>query len=116
MQEVIQKGLPDVGWEGDPYLELVFHHPSETWLVLDTLMTPPSVVLRKPAEGLRDLDFRSLCERLKAAQFKGQGVQSIVNRVEARNAAKEADANKIQRATHMEVAERLAWAMARDLH
>lgn len=115
MQDAIKKGMPEVGWEGDPLLSLAYDRRDDCWLVRDHAFSPPQVILRKRAEGIRDLDFRDLCIRLKNAQFKGQGVMSIVDRMEARNAAKEQEERRLIRANAEESAERLAWAFARAL-
>lgn len=87
LREVIQEGFPEVGWSGDPLLVPEFDHREEVWYIRDHAFTPPSTIIRKPAQGLRDLDFRSLCERLRDAQVKGQGTQTITDRVKARNSA-----------------------------
>ena len=115
IQEAIQKGLPEVGWEGDPLLTIALDRKTDEWVIRDHAFSPPQVIIRKPTDGLRDLDFRSLCIKLREAQFKGQGMQTIFNRMEARNAAIEADRDKSVKAYYDEAAERLAWAVARDL-
>lgn len=111
IQDVVQNGFPEVGWEGDPLLTVYFDRKLDEWQVIDHAMSPPQIIMRKAAMGLRDLDFRTLCEKLKAAQFKGQGVMSIIDRMEARNAAVEAEQKKRMRAYNEEAAERLAWAV-----
>lgn len=115
MQDAIQKGMPEVGWRGDPLLSLVFNHQQETWIVQDHAFSPPKVVLRKPANGMRDLDFRSLCVKLRDGSFEGQTVETIMDRMDARNAEiqKQRDYKALQ--LHQEGAERLAWAVNRDL-
>lgn len=87
LREVIQEGFPEVGWSGDPLLVPEFDSREEVWYIRDHAFTPPTTIIRKPSEGLRDLDFRSLCERLRDAQVKGQGTQTIAERNEARNQA-----------------------------
>lgn len=111
LQDVVKNGFEPVGWEGDPHLEVHLDRKSNDWLVIDTISEPYQVVVRKKVDGLRDLDFRSLCERLKAAQFKGQGAESIVNRVIARNEAVEASKSKLDPAQQLERADKLAFAL-----
>ena len=87
LQEVIQQGFPEVGWRGDPLLTLV--RDGDQWQVYDRALNPPKPVLSKPVEGLRDLDFRSMCEKLRDADAATQGPATITERVFARNKAKE---------------------------
>lgn len=115
IQDAITHGLPEVGWGGDPHLRLVFEPRTETWIVYDVAISPPDRVITKPAEGIRDLDFRSLCRRLAEAQFTGQGVDTIIDRMERRNAEVEKQRAAKRYEVHLELAERLQWAMARDL-
>ncbi len=107
--------MPEVGWEGDPLLSIVLDRAKDEWLIRDHAFSPPQVIIRKKADGIRDLDYRSLCERLRNAQFKGQGVQTIMDRMEARNAAAEAEQDRKIKAFSQEAGERLAWAVRRDL-
>lgn len=107
-------GLPSVGWEGDTHLDIYLDRATTppSWVVIDTVMTPHQVILRKPTDGLRDLDFRSLCTRLKAAQHKGQGVHTIMERIESRNDAIQ-DANMVSDPAQMqEAAEHMAFLVA----
>ena len=113
IQQVVQEGFPEVGWEGDPLLTVYYNAKDEEWQVLDHAFSPPQTILRKASRGLGDLDYRTLCQKLKAAQFKGQGVQSIINRMEARNEAVEAERTAISREYNMEAAEKLAWAVGK---
>lgn len=87
LQEVIQQGFPEVGWRGDPLLSL--ERVGDVWQVYDRAFNPPRPVLSKPVEGLRDLDFRSMCEMLRDADAATQGPATITERVFARNKAKE---------------------------
>ena len=112
MSEAVKFGLPEVGWSGDPNLELVFHRPSEAWVVIDRLVTPPAVILRKPAEGLRDLDFRELCTRLKRAQDNSQ-VRDLQGRVRARNEAIEQDSLRESMVTANDVTKEVAQYLQR---
>lgn len=115
LQDVISNGFPEVGWEGDPLLRLTYNRKTDAWNIHDHAFSPPQLIIAKPAEGIRDLDYRELCRKLKEAQFKGQGVQTIVARMEARNAAIEAGQDKRRAEFHEEMTERLAWAIRRDL-
>jgi len=96
IQVAIKDGFPEVGWEGDPLLSIGFDRVNQQWLIRDHAFSPPEIIIAKKYNGIRDLDFRSLCERLRDAQFKGKprGGQTIVDRMEARNAAKAADAER----------------------
>lgn len=87
LREVIQDGFPEVGWSGDPLLVPAWNPRNEEWLILDRATNPPTIVMRKPWTGLGDLNFRDLCERLRNAQVKGQGAQTIEQRRLARNQA-----------------------------
>lgn len=117
LQEVVQQGNPDVGWEGDPYLELRYNPQEDSWDIWDTLLTPPALVLRKKTDGLRDLDTRTLCEKLKAAQIKGKakGAQTILDRVNARNQAIEDERRKVLVSYTEAAAEKIVWALRKDL-
>ena len=109
LQEVVQRGNPDVGWEGDPYLVVEHNVQTDRLQVWDTVYDPAQLVLSKPYDGVGALDTRSLCTRLKEAQFKGQGAQTVVNRVEARNAAMYAEAHKKTIEVAREGAELMLW-------
>lgn len=109
LQEVVQKGNPDVGWEGDLYLVVEHNRQTDRLQVWDTVYDPAQLVLSKPYDGVAALDTKSLCTKLKEAQFKGQGAQSVVNRLEARNAAKEAAAKKKSIEVAREGAELMLW-------
>jgi len=95
MQAAIQQGLPEVGWSGDPLLTLTFNRRAEQWEVLDRAVTPPVRVLAKKAEGLRDLDVRALCTRLRKAQVpRDGGATTIYDRMNARQLAIEEESRK----------------------
>ncbi len=98
LREAIQKGYPEVGWEGDPNIVPTYNPRSEEWQVYDCVFSPPRLIISKPAEGLRDLDaMKGICEKLRDAQVKGQGVQTIHQRIQARNDAIEASHARNQR-------------------
>ncbi len=91
LREAIQQGYPEVGWEGDPLMYPTYDPREEEWVVFDSAYTPHKPMVRKRAEGLRDMDsMRGICEKLRDAQVKGQGVQTIYERMRAQNAAIEA--------------------------
>lgn len=108
LREVVQEGNPDVGWGGDPLLVPAWDAFREEWVILDKAFNPPQVVLRKKYEGLRDLDHRELCKKLKEAAVPRDGVvKTQLARMEARNAAIEADRQKRSESLNLEVAHAL---------
>ncbi|MCP5022372.1 MAG: hypothetical protein GY930_11425 [bacterium] len=92
LREAIQQGYPEVGWEGDPNIVPTYNPRSEEWQVYDNVFSPPRLIISKKAEGLRDLDaMRGICEKLRKAQVRGQGVQTIYQRIQSRNDAIESE-------------------------
>jgi hypothetical protein len=119
IKEVVQRGLPEVGWEGDPLLSVsIDRGVGGDLLIRDHAFNPPQIIMRRKMEGMEVLkDFRSLAIRLRDAQFKGKpnGGQTIFDRIEARNTAVQAEQKKVRRATYEEGAEKLAWAFGKAL-
>ncbi len=108
IRQAVQEGLPEVGWDGDPLLEAAFNPATQEWQVIDRATTPNQIILRKPYDGLRDLDFRDLCKRLKDAQVpRDKGVHTIFDRMNARNQAIESEALARSRNDSLEVARAL---------
>jgi len=68
MAEVVTRGMPEVGWEGDPFLELSFDPVFNRWIITDMLPEKPQIVWERPYGGLRDLDYRDMCSALKRAK------------------------------------------------
>ncbi len=116
LQEAVTHGYPDAGWEGDPHLKVVFNQQKQEWQVWDNALTPPTIAVRKEFNGLRDLDMiPSLCKKLADAEVKKHGVVSIFDRIEARNAARHAEAEKASGLVRAEAIERLGWAIRKDM-
>ena len=109
LQEVVQHGFPEVGWEGDPLLRVGFDRQQQRWVVMDIAFNPPHRALAYQYDGLRSLDYRDICRRLKAAQVpRGDGgTVTIADRMMAWNRAKEEDADRRMREGHIEVAREL---------
>lgn len=90
LQEAVQQGHSGTGWRGDPLLEVVFDRHSEEWQVIDYACSPPKIAVSKPYDGLAALDMiPSLCKKLIAADTSAR---SVVERIIARQDAKEEDA------------------------
>lgn len=113
LQEVVQQGDPDTGWEGDPYLTVEHNQLSGQLNVWDTLFNPPKLVLAKPYDGIAALDTRSLTRRLKEAQHKGQGHQSIMSRLDAREQAREKELKAKRLDLVRELTEEQLWLLKR---
>ena len=103
LREVIQKGMPEVGWEGDPLIVPMFDPRTEHWLIVD--QATKSIIMRRPYQGIRDLDYRDICRRLKAAQVpREKGTHTVFDRMLARQKAREEEAARVMREDHIEVA------------
>lgn len=86
LTEAVQKGYPEVGWEGDVLLDVRFNRTTEEWQVWDA--ATGRLAVSKKFNGLRDLDMiPSLCTKLRDASVKKQGVHTVMDRIDAWNDA-----------------------------
>ena len=113
IKEAVQQGFPEVGWSGDPALQVVYNHATSTWSVEDTLTSPPSTIVEWPDQGLRDLDFRWLCEALRDARIDKTKNGQIARIIREAEAKREAEAQKGLEEFGAELSERLLADMTR---
>ena len=116
LQEIVQQGFPGEGWEGDPLLILGFDHRRQEWTIHDRAFTPPSKIMAMEFNGMRALDVRTLCAKLKAGQVPLHGGNDLMARVEAKNEAMEADRDKDRIAGTRANHEELAYYLGRELN
>ena len=114
MQEAVQGGLPDVGWRGDPLLEVIFDYINKEWQVIDYACSPPQLAVSKKHEkGLRELDMiPALCKKLVKADAPAR---SVVERLANREDAIYKEREERDRAHRIQVVEELLPAIKFDL-
>lgn len=109
LEEVVQRGNPDTGWKGDPYLSVRYNHQTEMLQIYDTVFSPPKLVMQKPYDGVAALDTRSLTRALKEAAHDENDADTIWNRIERYNQAREDQLAAQRLAYGREQAEVLTW-------
>lgn len=113
LKEAVRHGYPDVGWQGDLLLDVVFNRSTQEWQVWDTATSPPKIAVSKPHQGLREFDMiPSLCRKLALAF---EPATSVAERNYKLNKAIEDDRERKQGQKRLEVVAELADALRFDL-
>jgi hypothetical protein len=96
---------------------VIFNRERDQWEIYDTAFDPPQLIMAKPFEGLRELELiPGLCRRLAAARIeRTDGMQTMINRAEARNRAILEERERTAKAERLEIVREWAAYVRRHL-
>ncbi len=93
LQDYVRTGLPEVGWEGDPFLTLAYNKLQdryEIWVEMPG-RDPQCVMRSKPfSEGVPSI--QELCQKLADNDLRKISEDQVLKRIDDHNLKVEADA------------------------
>ncbi len=110
--DLIQKGDPTLGWEGDPFLALLTPDAHGRWELVRLDGDTYSTVARS-RPGLK-LD-RGLIRHLVAHDMRRRTAQTILDEIDKMNAQIEKERSDALIGTLVEATEKVYWAANRDV-
>lgn len=116
MQTMLREGVPEIGWDGDPWLTLCWNKLELRFEVWDEKDERPRLVYRSrqlPDSG-ELLDIYQLCAHLRDHDLRKNDIDAVLKRMDAKNDALLAK----DRARHFDqqcaAIEKVYWHVGRD--
>jgi hypothetical protein len=116
IQARLRFGIPEIGWDGDPFLSLYLNKLSDTWEVWDEIGDEPKLLCRRPAAIGRVEDaVITLCANLRDHDFRKHKPEDIVDRVVQKNEILKREKDRVHSEKRMEASDRIRHALRKDL-
>ena len=116
LQQPIREGMPEVGWDGDPWLTLAYNKLAdryEIW-VEDPGRDPVCVMRSKPfSEGVPSI--QELCLKLRDHDLRKMSESVILKRIDDHNAKVEAAAREKGLQDQAAAMEKVYWHVGREV-
>jgi hypothetical protein len=114
MQRMLREGVPEIGWEGDPFLTLCWNKTALRWEVWDERQEKPYCVYRSRHFASHDEipDIFQLCAHLRDHDLRKN---DVVARVDKHNAAVEKALNERRHGEQVEALMKVAFYIGKEV-
>jgi hypothetical protein len=116
IQQRIHYGIPEIGWDGDPWLSLYYNKLQDAYEVWDE-KDEPVLIARRPAETMGRIEEAvvQLCVGLRDHDFRKFSAEQIAKRVSDHNDRIRAEESRRLAERREAASDRLAHALRKDL-
>lgn len=118
IQQRVQYGIPEIGWDGDPWVSLYYNKLEDTWEVWDDYDPDhPVLIARRPAATLGRVEDAvvQLCIGLRDHDFRKYSAAQIAERTIQHNERLRAEQERQKEERRLAASDRLAHALRKDL-
>lgn len=113
IQARLRDGIPEIGWQGDPWLTVFFNHLTDSWEIWDEYSEKPRLVAQKRNDS-GEINIHTLCAHLRDHDLRRMTMADIEDRIDDHNDAIERAQTAAMEDKMGEQLERVVWAIGQD--
>lgn len=117
IQDALRYGIPEIGWDGDPWLTCTYYKLADTYEVWDEKDERPRLVCSKSRSSFGNADqaIVLLCMHLRDHDFRKVDTDDVLRRIDEENERIEREARSALYERISDAADRLDHALKTDL-
>ena len=115
LQHYIRYGVPEIGWDGDPWLTLAYNKLEDRYEIWqeDPGREPVCVMRSKPFHTNGVPDIHELCIKLRDHDLRKLATHQIEKRVDDANYKRQMEVQEYEKERQYEALHRVAWEIGR---